>query len=182
MVAMSDRTQTLSVEFDVSREHAERFAAHRGSTGVINQLVRKAVARALSQPEHQGDEHWGPVTIRRDEDGELHLESPYRRLDSFDGPAEQFWPASVARFQGESAEHWHTAAAFWQEKAEAQPPAEEIEGLREEAYCIEEFLRKVTQWKGSAEDELTEAIEAAQKLTAVLDPPPQTPGEVRRMS
>ena len=44
--------------------------------------------------------------------------------------------------------------------------------LREDAYCVEEFLRKVTAWKGSAEDELTEAIEAAEKLTAALDPDP----------
>lgn len=42
--------------------------------------------------------------------------------------------------------------------------------LYEEACCVEEFLRKVTQWEGSAEDEVTEAIEAAEKLTAALEP------------
>lgn len=43
------------------------------------------------------------------------------------------------------------------------------EELVEEAYCVEEFLRKVTQWEGCAEDELTEAIESAEKLSAALD-------------
>jgi hypothetical protein len=41
--------------------------------------------------------------------------------------------------------------------------------LYEEACCVEEFLRKVTQWEGCAEDEVTEAIEAAEKLTAALE-------------
>ena len=37
--------------------------------------------------------------------------------------------------------------------------------LRESAYCVEEFLRKVLSWEGCAEDELAEAIEEAEKLT-----------------
>lgn len=97
-----------------------------------------------SQPEHRGGEHWGPVTLRRSEDGELHLESPIRLLSSFGGPAEQFWPASVARFNGESAEHWHQAAVYWQEKAEPHSPApvlsEEERGLlRESATDLSDY-------------------------------------------
>ncbi|HET7455438.1 MAG TPA: hypothetical protein VFJ76_07955 [Solirubrobacterales bacterium] len=41
--------------------------------------------------------------------------------------------------------------------------------LYESACNVEEFLRRVTAWNGSAEDELTEAIEDAEKLTAELE-------------
>lgn len=44
-----------------------------------------------------------------------------------------------------------------------------LKEAREDAYCVEEFLRKVTAWEGAAEDELAEAIESAEKLTAALD-------------
>lgn len=46
--------------------------------------------------------------------------------------------------------------------------------LCENAYCVEEFLRKVLSWEGCAEDELAEAIEAAEKLCGhfeALSPP-----------
>ncbi len=45
--------------------------------------------------------------------------------------------------------------------------------LYEEACCVEEFLRRVNEWTGWDEDELAEAIEAAEKLTAALEPDPQ---------
>lgn len=35
--------------------------------------------------------------------------------------------------------------------------------------CVDEFLRKVQTWEGSDEDELAEAIEAAEKLAGTLD-------------
>lgn len=54
--------------------------------------------------------------------------------------------------------------AYWLEQLK--------EELVEDAYCVEEFLRKVTQWEGCAEDELAEAIESAEKLSGRLDSTP----------
>lgn len=150
---MPDRTQTLPVELDRDAIGVLLFVTEYTDTAIMDR-ARGALKAALSQPEqghtcdpkhpcepndhlcrnhpssqpeHQGDESWGPVTVRRDGDGKLHLESPFRLLSSFDDPAEEFWPASVARFQGESAEHWHEAATYWQEQTEkarqAQPTA-----------------------------------------------------------
>lgn len=73
---------------------------------------------------------------------------------------------------------WHEPASSYElakAAVAAAAPAirsqerERLKGTVEEAYCVEEFLRKVTAWEGSAEDELAEAIEAAEKLTAALD-------------
>jgi hypothetical protein len=55
-----------------------------------------------------------------------------------------------------------------QAKVEEEEKARD-QKLAESAYCVEEFLRKVTAWEGSAEDELAEAIEEAEKLCAALD-------------
>lgn len=52
----------------------------------------------------------------------------------------------------------------------AEQERERSKALVEDAYCVEEFLRKVLKWEGSAEDELAEATEAAEKLCAALDP------------
>lgn len=51
-----------------------------------------------------------------------------------------------------------------------QEEREKVQALYEHACGVEEFLRQVTEWKGCAEDELAEAIEDAEKLTAALDP------------
>jgi hypothetical protein len=46
------------------------------------------------------------------------------------------------------------------------------ERLVEDAYYVEQFLKKVLSWQGSDEEELAEAIESAEKLCAALDPAP----------
>lgn len=45
--------------------------------------------------------------------------------------------------------------------------------LYECACNVEEFLRRVTAWTGSDEEELTEVIEAAERLAAELEPQPE---------
>lgn len=55
----------------------------------------------------------------------------------------------------------------------AAAAVEKVTALYESACGVEEFLRKVMQWKGSDEDELSQAIEEAEELTAALDSPPE---------
>jgi len=130
-------------------EAADRYAAELG-------------ARGSSSPEQGGEGGSGPVVIRRDADDQLHVESPYRRLDSFEDPAEQFWPASVARFQGESAEHWHQSATYWQEQAEAarkaQPPAP----------ALSDEQREAIDW-AKAEERLRNSVSKLHEIQAELE-------------
>lgn len=53
--------------------------------------------------------------------------------------------------------------------AETKPIPERAE-LYDAACNVEEFLRRVTAWEGSDEEELGETIEAAEKLTGSLEP------------
>lgn len=51
----------------------------------------------------------------------------------------------------------------------AEAAGDKVKELHEHACGLDEFLLKVTQWEGSAEDELGEAIEDAEKLAAATD-------------
>lgn len=95
--------------------HNRRVTA-RGDVKAIEPLIRQSVEAELGK---KGAGEWGPITVYL-VDNEPCIESPTRRLDSFDeaAKAEHFWPTSMARFQGESAEHWHESASFWKDRAD----------------------------------------------------------------